>query len=140
MPRASITPDEQKRLSLYFDLLERYQNLDTNKMLPLIGVRMMFMRRGYDKVMGGIDRWGVDVVLSYACDELVQTAELGTSMVQRDPPPDDQREEVLRGINMTHDAASDAGTRKRIYEVLSRCHLREIWMRQKKNSAHKKPH
>lgn len=131
MPRASLTKDELSRVALYFELLQRYQHLEAEKMLPLVAVRTLFVRRGYDSVMGAMARWGEDVMVNYAREELVEMARLWAFMAHQDPPPEDKREGVMNSIRITRDAALDGETAKRIFAFLARCNLREAWMRQR---------
>lgn len=140
MPRASLTRDELSRVGLYFELLQRYQHLEAAKMLPLVAVRVLFLRRGYNSVMGGMARWGEDVMVNYAREELIEMARLWAFMVHQDPPPPDKREGVMNSIRMTRDAAADVETTKRIFAFLARCNLREAWMRQRDNEPVRKEH
>lgn len=134
MPRDKLNRDELGRVGLYFELLQRYQNLPAPKMLPLLAVRTLCIRRGYDGVMGIIGRWGADVAVNYARDELRDMARLWAYMITQDPPPDDKREGVLNSIKLTRDAGNNADVIRNMYQILGRCHIREVHLRQKKNT------
>lgn len=138
MPRTFLTPDDQKRIALYFELLQRYHNLPAPQMLPLVAIRVLCIRRGYERVMGAIQRWGEDIVVGYARDELKEMARLWAFMVHQDPPPQDKREGLMNSIKMTRDGASDPAVTKRMYEILGRCGLRETWLRQRLRTIQRK--
>jgi len=133
MPRAKLTQDEQRRVSLYFELLQRYQNLETGKMLPLVAVRVLFTRRGYNSAVGALERWGEEAVTNFARNELAEMARLWAYMVHNDPPPDAAREQIWHSVTMTRDAAQDPKVNRRIHEFLVRIRIRELWMRSRDN-------
>lgn len=139
MPRANLNRDELKRVTLYFELLQRYQNLEAIKMLPLVAVRTICIRRGYGNFMAGIERYGEDMALSFCRDELREMARLWAYMVHEDPPPTDMREGVINSIKMTRDAANNVEVMKRTYALIARCAIRERWLRERKKSGTPKP-
>ena len=131
MAKVVLNRAEQKQIDVYFELLQRYQNLPVGKMLPWVAVRCLCLRKGYDKVMDACRRYPEQTVASFARDELRETARLWARMVRDDPPPQHAFADVMAGIQTMWDGARDATVYQRINEILIRCHIREDWMRQK---------
>lgn len=137
MPRAKLTPQEQKLVTIYFELLQRYSQMEADKMLPLVAVRVLFLRRGYDGVLDLMNRANVDLVAKMARDQFTEMGRIWSYMIHNDPPPPPVLEDIRRSIKMTLEAVVDKEIGRRIYAFLSRVEQREVMLRQRDRVAKK---
>lgn len=125
----SIDPEEQAKLTVIYDLLDRYQQLDKDKMLPLLAIRMLCIKHGYGGVMRTVQDIGIDTVVLAAKGQLMGIVKLWTKMVENNPPPEEIRDGVMENIDTVRRASTDVNVTARLYAQLTRMQLREDWLK-----------
>lgn len=126
-----LTPQERGRLELWFELLQRYQHLDEKKMLPVLAVRLICVRHGYDAVIARMKSHGEDVVVQAAMDSLHEMAKMWFHMVQRAPPPAEHLADMMEGIRVVQVGSRSAAISGRVFKMLSRILIREAVLKQR---------
>lgn len=124
-----IDPTEQARLTVIYDLLDRYQQLPKDKMLPLLAVRLLCIQYGYGVVLQATHQLGVDSMVLEAKNQLLGISLLWRKMVETNPPPDEIRDGVLDNIDTMRRAVADANVAAHLYKQITRMALREQWLK-----------
>lgn len=136
----TLSPADQEQLSNYYTLLERYQALETDHMMPLLAVRLLCIKHSYGGVMQGMRTLGEDAVVAAARAQLQSMVKMWTRMVETNPPPPEIVEGVMENIATVKAATTDPDVTKRLYKQLTRMRIREDWLKQRDRAAPSKAH
>lgn len=134
----TLTPDDGVRLTRYYDLLDRYQNLDTDRMMSLLAVRLLCLKHGYAGVVEAVRSLGEDKVVLAAKEQLKEMAQTWMRMMDVNPPPAEIFNEVRDNVDTVRKAYFDVNVSARLYKQLIRMRIREDWLKQRDRVASSK--
>lgn len=140
MTQMPLAPEDISQLARYYELLERYQALETDQMMPLLAVRLLCIKHGYGGVMEAVRTLGEDAVVLAARAQLQGMVKMWSRMVEVSPPPPEIAEGVMENIETVKTAAADPTVTDRLYKQLGRMRIREDWLSQRDRVPTSKPH
>ncbi len=122
-----IEPHEQAQLTAIYDLLERYQHIETEKLMALLAIRILALKHGYGPLVATLRDLGVDAVVLAAKYQLKAIVTLWEKMVSINPPPEAIQDAVLANIDTVRRAFNNVNVTARLYKQLTRMAIREDW-------------
>jgi len=134
-----LEPADREQLSHYYELLERYQNLDTDRIMPLLAIRLLCIKHGYGGVMKAMRALGEDAIVLASRSQLIGMVKMWERMIKTAPPPPEIIEGVLENVATVKAAYLDPAVTTRLYKQLGRMRIREDWLSQRDKVAPSKP-
>lgn len=140
IPPLPLDDIDRKALTQCYELLARYQNLEPNKMMPLIAIRLLCLKHGYSSVVGAMRTQGEDLVVMAAQAQLRDMVTRFRRMVHANPPPPEVYQGLMDNIEMIRKAHKDSKVSARLYKQLLRMRIREDWLTQRDRLTKSKVH
>ncbi len=131
IPPLPLDDVDRRALTRYYELLDRYQNLEPKIMMSLLAIRLLCMKHGYGTVVGAMRSQGEDLVVMSAQAQLRDMVTIWRRMVHSVPPPPQIHQGVMENIAMVRKASDDPDVRARLYKQLLRRRIREDWLSQR---------
>lgn len=135
-----LDPADREQLSNYYELLERYQNLDTDRMMSLLAIRLLCIKHSYGGVMEAMRTLGEDAVVLASRAQLINMVKMWERMIKTSPPPPEIIQGVLENVETVRAAYADPAVTARLYKQLTRMRIREDWLSQRDKVAPSRTH
>lgn len=127
----TLSKEKREQVELYAELLQRYRNLDAQKMLPFLAIRLLCLRFGLEVVIQSLRTNGEDIVTSAALAQLSKMADTWRWLLTLTSPPSNVIEQMRGNVGMLKSGANSKQVGERIFQALIRLRMQDDYIRQK---------